>query len=461
MKKKEEIIGEAKILPHDTDTEQAVLATLMRYNDKFDEYSDLLNEDLFYYPTEKAVYRCIAGVIKDGGLTDINSLFNYYQSHEFDTELFRSDFLNIFQLSNTQTLGQDIRRLNDMGRRRSCWRILQQAASKVLDLTEDYDEEINGMRTAIDEVSAGSGGDEITTFDESMTKLEHEIEENRHGKRQSLITGFKLIDDKYLLSPNKMTVIAAFTSVGKSALALNIAMNVAKQGEAVAYYSLEMSHTELVSRAISFDMNIPSYVIMNEQLSDRKLDDFKTIKAKLKDLPIYFDDRSTVNFDKTMRSIRTMVKTKNIKMAIIDYLQIYSQMNDDVEKSIAYMAREAKNVAKETGIPVILLSQLNRSGDHPSIKMLRGSGQIEESADNIVLIDRPEAYPENKVKSYIGEFKEMSIQNTAKLILTKGRGVGTGCALIGFDAAHTRFYEIDWSNSEGGKYTEKKVDLPF
>lgn len=433
----------------------------MRYNDKFDEYSDLLNEDLFYYPTEKAVYRCIAGVIKDGGLTDINSLFNYYQSHEFDTELFRSDFLNIFQLSNTQTLGQDIRRLNDMGRRRSCWRILQQAASKVLDLTEDYDEEINGMRTAIDEVSGGSGGDEITTFDESMTKLEHEIEENRHGKRQSLITGFKLIDDKYLLSPNKMTVIAAFTSVGKSALALNIAMNVAKQGEAVAYYSLEMSHTELVSRAISFDMNIPSYVIMNEQLSDRKLDDFKIIKAKLKDLPIYFDDRSTVNFDKTMRSIRTMVKTKNIKLAIIDYLQIYSQMNDDVEKSIAYMAREAKNVAKETCIPVILLSQLNRSGDHPSIKMLRGSGQIEESADNIVLIDRPEAYPENKVKSYIGEFKEMSIQNTAKLILTKGRGVGTGCALIGFDAAHTRFYEIDWSNSEGGKYTEKKVDLPF
>ena len=461
MKKKEEIIGEAKILPHDTDTEQAVLATLMRYNDKFAEYSDLLNEDLFYYPTEKAIYRCIVGVIKDGGLTDINSLFNYYQSHEFDMELFRSDFLNIFQLSNTQTLGQDIRRLNDMGRRRSCWRILQQAASKVLDLTEDYDEEVNGMRTAIDEVSAGSGGDEITTFDESMTKLEHEIEENRQGKRQSLITGFKLIDDKYLLSPNKMTVIAAFTSVGKSALALNIAMNVAKQGEAVAYYSLEMSHTELVSRAISFDMNIPSYVIMNEHLSDRKLDDFKTIKAQLKDLPIYFDDRSTVNFDKTMRSIRTMVKTKNIKLAIIDYLQIYSQMNDDVEKSIAYMAREAKNVAKETGIPVILLSQLNRSGDHPSIKMLRGSGQIEESADNIVLIDRPEAYPENKVKSYIGEFKEMSIQNTAKLILTKGRGVGTGCALIGFDAAHTRFYEIEWSKSEGGKYTEKKVDLPF
>jgi replicative DNA helicase len=91
--------------------------------------------------------------------------------------------------------------------------------------------------------------------------------------------------------------------------------------------------------------------------------------------------------------------------------------------------------------------------------MLRGSGQIEESADNIVLIDRPDAYPDNKVTRYEGEFKDKSIKNTAKLILAKGRGVGIGCALVGFDGAHTRFMELE--HVEGGSYKEQDEPLPF
>ena len=91
--------------------------------------------------------------------------------------------------------------------------------------------------------------------------------------------------------------------------------------------------------------------------------------------------------------------------------------------------------------------------------MLRGSGQIEESADNIVLIDRPEAYPDNKVTKYEGEFKDQSIVKTAKLILAKGRGVGTACALVSFEAQHTRFFEMQVQEAE--KYREQKENLPF
>jgi replicative DNA helicase len=116
-------------------------------------------------------------------------------------------------------------------------------------------------------------------------------------------------------------------------------------------------------------------------------------------------------------------------------------------------------VAKELGIAIILISQLNRSALHPSIKMLRGSGQIEESADNVVLIDRPEAYPDNKVTKYEGEFKNVSIKNTAKLILAKGRGVGTGSALVGFNGVKTQFYEIE--QTEAGNYQEQTEALPF
>jgi replicative DNA helicase len=273
------------------------------------------------------------------------------------------------------------------------------------------------------------------------------------------MTGFKLFDEKYLLRPNTLTVIAAFTSVGKSALAMNIVQSVAKQGIPVSYFSLEMSNTELLSRLISKEAGLPGSVIMNKKLNEKQMDFFQRALNKNKSLPIYYDDRNNVDFNRTMRTVKNMVRTKGIKLAVIDYLQIYSQVSDDVEQSISYMARTAKNVAIETGIPIILLSQLNRSGLHPSIKMLRGSGQIEESADNIVLIDRPDAYPDNKVTKYEGEFKEVSVKNTAKLILAKGRGVGTGCALVGFEGAFTRFYEVE--KVEGGNYIEHKEDLPF
>lgn len=445
--------------PHDTDTENAVLSTLMRYNEKFEQFSDLLSAELFYYDKEKAIYRSIEGVISDGGIADINSVYNYACSHDVGYKLERFDAFHIFEFASTQTLEQDIRRLRDMGKRRLTWKLLQQASARVMDMTMDLDEEVNGILSTVGDVQADLGAVEVPSFGDALKEVTDIVNGNMQGRRQSLKTGFKLFDDYYLLRPSTLTVIAAFTGVGKSALALNIVMAVARQGIPSAYYSLEMGKSELASRGISRDMEVPASIIMNRALSQNQMQALNNVVGKYKDLPIYFDDRSTVTFDRTMRSIRTLVKTKGIRLAVIDYLQIYNQMKDDEERGVAYMARMAKNVAKETGIPIIVLSQLNRSADHPSIRMLRGSGQIEESADNIVLIDRPEAYPDNKVTKYAGEYKDSTIHNTAKLILSKGRGVGTGCSLVAFDGKSTTFYEIE--KPDGSKYTETDGDLPF
>ena len=111
-----------------------------------------------------------------------------------------------------------------------------------------------------------------------------------------------------------------------------------------------------------------------------------------------------------IRSVRQMVKKYKIKMFVVDYLQIFSQNSkgSNEESNIAAMARECKNICRELNIVCVLLSQLRRDKEerHPTIDMLRGSGQIEESADNIVLIDRPEAHPEWGVQSFYGNTKE-------------------------------------------------------
>lgn len=460
MKNREIDILEQKMQPHDTDTEWSVLSDLMHDNNRLAQYGDMLSESLFYHEKEKAMFRCIAGVITSGSITDINSLFDYAQRHDIGYELFRNDFLEILPKANKATVEQDIERLVDMGRRRMFWRMGMEIVQRSLDLSGSLEEQMDAMQGVINEMQSGSATDGTKDLRTVIENVETAAEENRHGKRTYYPTGFWLFDSRYVFRPDTMTVIAAFTSVGKSALAMNIVYSVAGHGIPCAYYSLEMSSTELASRGLSKAANLSSSEIINKPLTEEQMKRLHEAGAKQKGLPIYFDDRATADYDRTIRSIRTMAKVNGVKLAVIDYLQIYAQVSDDQEQSISYMARTAKNVAKELGIAIILISQLNRSGLHPSMKMLRGSGQIEEAADNVILIDRPDAYPDNKVTKYEGEYRNASVNGTAKFILSKGRGIGTGSQLVAFEKEHTLFKEIP-KPEEAGHYEEQTEGLPF
>lgn len=452
-------IAEQLPQPHDEHTEMAVLSALMMRNENMAKYGDLLSADIFYYEHERALFRCIDGVINEGHVTDVNSLYSYSQAHDVGYDLNREDFIELVSKFNTMTIEQDIMRLRDMSRRRMTWRMLQEASQSVLDMTGDFEETVSNTLSLLSDVNSAGSADGIISNDEALKGIMKKVEDNRCSKSNGMITGFRLFDEKFLLRPEMLTVIAAFTSVGKSALALNIVQELARQGIPSAYYSLEMSCRELASRLISRDSGLTSSSIMNKTLTDEQVKNLGEAMRKNSNLPIYYDDSSTTDFNRTIRSIRRMAKTKGIRLAVIDYLQIYAQLSEDMEQSISYMARTCKNVAKELGIAVILISQLNRSALHPSLKMLRGSGQIEESADNVVLIDRPEAHNDNKVTKYDGEFKNVDIHGTAKLILAKGRGVGTSSSIVGFDGSQIRFYEMEVK--EAGHYQEQESDLPF
>lgn len=441
-KEKVKIIGEAQLQPHDEKTELAVLATLMRYNEKFGEYSDMLAAEMFYQDKHRAIYQCIAGVITDKKISDIKALSDYAKTHEIVYSLDELSFLDIVKFVSIETFDQDVLRLRRMWKQRKLWVELQLASQKVLDPMEDFDEVVNDTMSKLGEIQSDIADSGIYSFDESVDELKEIVNDNAKGKRKSLETGFRLFDEHFLLRPTTLTIIAAFTGVGKSSIAMNIAMNTASLGNPVAYYSLEMGKSELAARALSGKTGISSSVIVNCKLDEFQLQQFDKAVGETGGIPIYIDERATVSFDNTIKSIRTLVRTKGVKLAVIDYLQIYSQVGNSVEASLAYMARSAKNIAKECGIAVILLSQLSRGKEHPSINQLRGSGQIEESSDNIVLIDRPEAYPSNSIR-YEGDYSDQDTHGTAKLILAKGRGVGTGSALVGFDGRFTQFYELD------------------
>ncbi len=472
MEKQKTVYVGTDIQPHSLDTERAVLATLMRYNDKYSEHAQMLSEELFYYNAEKNIFLCISGVILEGGYTNINSLCDYADRMKLvfldtdknftsQTDANRYALGNIFGLASPSTIRQDIIRLRVLSRRRQCWQILQKAAQSALDPSADIDVEMSGCIAALGDIQSDSD-DGVSTFNDALEELKTTVNENVTGKKNSLSTGFRIIDDHFLLRPTTMTVIAAFPAVGKTSFAMNIAKNVARNGDPVAYYSLEMGKQELASRVISKDALMPSGIILNKKLADWQMRDFEVGMKANEDLPIYIDERNTITFDKTIASIRTLVKTKHIKLAIIDYLQIYSQSLDNTEASLGYMAREAKNVAKDTNIAVVVLSQLNRSAPHPSAMMLRGSGQILESTDNLLLIDRPEANVDSKIDKYDGEFSDKSIHGTAKLILAKVRGGSPDVSLLGFQAEYTQFYELEETKpTEETDTTHNDEKMPF
>ena len=441
-------IGQQPNMPHDTDTERSVLSTLIGYNETYLQVSDLLSADLFYYPKERAVYKTVAGVLDAGQVADTNSLTHWAKTHDIGVELGRFDFIEISQHPSRPTLAQDIARLADMSKRRQCWLLLQQAANNSVNMSMPISEAIDNVTRAMADLQQSDNANDISPFKEAVDELRVIVDDNRRGKTAAVETGFYLFDDKSLLRPGTLTVIAAFTSVGKTALAMDIAVNVARNKNGVAYYSLEMGKAELAARVLSSDAEMPAATIMNKSLDESRYANFLHAAAKNEGLPIYIDERSTISFDRTVRSIRRMVKTKAVRLAIIDYLQIYSQTGDNVEASLAQMARQAKNIAKEMGIAVVLLSQLNRSAPKPAINMLRGSGQIEESADNIVLIDRPDAYNPERSGDELQE---------AKFILAKGRGVGTSEEDVTFKPIYTKFKSKHHASGEPDDIEE----MPF
>ena len=430
-----------QVMPHDRETELNVLGTILRYNERWADVSDMLVPAAFYDIQLEAVFRCAVGVIEGGGITDVNSVAAYAAEHHIrDVE--RHQIAQVLPCCSELTFMQDVARLLHMMRQRSLWTMFTGARDRILSPSADIEAETSAVIESLRTLSTDPQDGGIASFGDALAELRGIAAANMEGRHEYLRTGFRLIDGHYVLRPRTLTILAAFTSVGKSALAMNISVAVAQTGIPVAYYSGEMGKSELAARCVSYGSHLPPARILNTALRDLEMQRLDSTMETMRELPIYIDEEVGRTYQRTLRSIRKMVKRRGVRLAVIDYLQIYTQTGETAEASLAQMAREAKNIAVELDIAVLVLSQLNRSDRHPNIRMLRGSGQIEESADNVLLIDRPAAYPDSGMR-YEGDFATESVVGTAKLILAKGRGVGTGTALVGFDGEHVRFYEIN------------------
>ena len=338
---------------------------------------------------------------------------------------------------------------------------------------------------AINEMSHLKGSGDSKGFESmpdilkmTMSEITAELRDENVGGKIKL--GFPKLDAMLGgLRPGSLNILAARPSMGKSALAINMAANVAANQNPVAIFSLEMSKQEIASRLMSSSMSKPvSEIIYSHKMSDSDRKQIDHALAKLSEFPIYIDDNSDTN-PVTMKSKLTQLfadPKKAPKLVVIDYLQLMTMPGAggrSRNEEVTAISRSLKILAKEFNIPFIALSQLSRGAaqrdDHtPQLSDLRDSGAIEQDADTVMFIDRPDYYKKKDEESYSEEgnapqtvnFKDNNDAKPAFIYLSKNRHGKTGRDSVWWVPRKTMFIEHNEKDPEddGGSAYTRTVD---
>ena len=289
--------------------------------------------------------------------------------------------------------------------------------------------------------------DSIVEVHEQLGGLLKEIEYKMNNDGlNGITTGFDSID-KFTggWQETDLVIVGGASSMGKTSLALAFAYNSAYMGKTpTCLFSYEMSSKQLLSRLISSDTGIDNKWIMKGTLDQVELGRIHESVGRIEKTPLYVDECSSSSLKYLLNRIRQYVITKKVKLFMVDYLQLVSndKKGRSREQEVSEVARALKNIAKELKITIIALSQLNRgvgqrSESRPTIADLRESGEIEQAADVVVLVYRPEYYGIKETD------RGNSTEGLAEIIFAKGRNIGIGVLGLKFQRELTKFVELD------------------
>lgn len=427
-------------LPHDDEMEKIVIGTLMQQSEAIGRTRDILTPECFYNSFNRRLFSAICAIDKRGDEPDIMTVHRQLRDTNEDIKL--EDLLE-FVNKRTFVYEQNALALKELAAMRRAFHIgydLMKCASTGerggYTLIEETTEQLKDLYR--DE------RDTVVSLDDTLKKVDECIKLNLSTERMTgSPTGFVEFDKRGGLQPGWLVVIGADTSAGKTSLASCISLQSAYYGTGIAFYSMEMEAHEISARLAAIVGNVSSSKLLYRKLNQAELSYFDVAAGKLQGLPIYYDDRSTSGIDNILRSIRYMKIKHGIGGAVVDYLQILSVSSSHSsgrEQQLAEAARKLKNAAKELGIWIIVLSQLNRDKNdpQPSITRLRDSAQIADAADVVMLLYRPELYG----KKHPDNFSNVNPKGTAYIDVAKGRSIGTFQFVVGFDKELTRFYDL-------------------
>ncbi|MDU1903849.1 MAG: replicative DNA helicase [Dysgonomonas sp.] len=456
-----------RIQPQARELEEAVLGALMLEKDAYSQVSDILKPDSFYDNIHQIVYRAIVTLASKQAPVDMLTVVE---------ELKKSGELEavggpvyIAQLTEKVASAAHIefhaRIIAQKYLARELIGFSSDVTNKAFDETFDVDDLMQEAESKLFEISQGNVKKDVTQINpvikEALNLLE--IAANRPEGLSGLQTGFTNLDKITSGWQNSdLIIIAARPAMGKTAFVLSMLKNMAVMyNYPVALFSLEMSNVQLVNRLIVNTCEIPGEKIKNGQLAPYEWEQLDFKIKELYDAPIFVDDTPSLSVFELRTKARRLVREHGVKILVIDYLQLMnaSGMNyGSREQEVSMISRSLKGLAKELNIPIIALSQLNRGvegrtgaeGKRPQLSDLRESGAIEQDADMVCFIHRPEYY------KILEDEKGNSLIGLAEIIIAKHRNGATADVLLRFKSEFARFQNIeDEYNAQNAQFSSR------
>ncbi|HEV7777221.1 MAG TPA: replicative DNA helicase [Luteibacter sp.] len=433
-----------RVPPHSIDAEQAVLGGLMLAPDALDKVADRLTEEDFYRKDHRLIWRAINELANKGMPCDAVTLGEWFQSNDLAEMVGGASY--IMELANATPSAANIAAYGDIVREKSVLRMLIDAGTSI---TEDgYRPEGKSVQEVMELAeqrvfriaeSGARGKKDIVSMRTAVSdafRLLTERYENR-GQLTGISTGFTDLDELTSgLQPSDLIIVAARPSMGKTAFALNIAEAAAMRGKkSVAVFSMEMSASQLAFRLISSLGRIHQQHLRNGDLAEEDWPRVTSAITMLSDAKIFIDDTPALSPVEMRSRARRLQREHGLGMIVIDYLQLMQVPGNKENRAteISEISRGLKALAKELNVPVIALSQLNRSLEQradkrPMMSDLRESGAIEQDADVIMFIYRDDYYN-----------KESPDKGLAEIIIGKQRNGPTDTVKLTFLGHYTKF----------------------
>ena len=432
--------------PQATEIEESVLGALILDQDALSNSIDIIRPEYFYSEENATIFRVISHLFAEGKPVDILTVSESLKKNG-SLEAVGGNYKLVSltsRITSAAHIEYHVRLLSEKYIQRELIRVSTETLRDAYDETSDVLDLLDKTETKFLEINDSNFNSDILGMDTLVRNTIMDIEKNQTLAEDAsgLLTGFRTLDNKIGgFQKGTLVILAARPAMGKTALAINIARNMAVDfHKPVAIFSLEMTASELTSRLISAETSIEGRKFKaNGKLSEAEKEYIREKTNSLVKAPIYIDDNPGLTIFELRAKCRRLKQKYDIQMVFIDYLQLM-QGGDAVksgnrEQEISYISRQLKALSKELSIPILALSQLSRAVEtrggskKPVLSDLRESGAIEQDADIVMFIYRPAYYGEG------GEDDE----RLAKVIIAKHRAGEVGEADLNFINQYVRF----------------------
>ncbi len=455
--------------PSNIDAEQALLGSILVNNDIIDEVANIINPTSFYDPVHTKIYEVIEILNNKGMIANPITLKNYFEKDNMLNEVGGTEYLvKLTRFSGSVKQAIDYAKvIHEMYLRRELVLISDNLSSETLNSKDQNAEKIieNTERSLFDLAERGS-------FSQSFLKFNHALDQTIEmatlamKNDQGIVgvpTGLTALDEKLGgLHKSDLVILAGRPSMGKTALATNIAYHAAQkimskeEKSSVAFFSLEMSSEQLSTRILSEQARIRSDDIRRGKVTEEEINRYIETSRNIYNLPLFIDETPAITIATLSNRARRIKRLFGVSLIVVDYIQLMrsnSNKNEGRVQEISEITQGLKALAKELNVPILALSQLSRAVEQrddkqPQLADLRESGSIEQDADVVMFVYREAYYLERKMpKQGSIEYAEWQskmndVHGLADIILGKQRHGPTGTVKVEFEGIYTKFKDL-------------------